>query len=696
MEEKREKSMKNVTLKVKREKSDVKFYKSIRFRLIGAFLVPIICIIALSVTSYTRAKTALISSYQNSTEQTVDMIGQYVSLIVSSEKENYKNFQTDADLKTYAARVGSDENHVSLKKQLNDKLRNQCVLDSKLTSVVFVMNNGDSFSISSDGLKGDDLTAYKQTVQGSETAADEYDWKVFGQDSDADSVLGVKEDSYAIRMTRVFSKDCIFVLNVDKTVVNDALQSLDPGAGGAVAIITADGREYYGTEEAAALSLNIADSDYYAKCVADETGAGSEMVMINGTEYLFIYNRLSMGNANVVALVPAATLIAGTKDIQRLSVVLTCIAIIISLLMSTIISNQMFGTIEYIRRQLKKVAGGNLTVRLSSKRADELGSLCESVNDTVRYVKDLIVNVNEVSEQLNDSAGYVQRSAETFIDTSNGISKIVDSLSEGTEKLDCGANDCMSQMDTLSGKIASVSANAAEIAKLTTETGETIELGISSVQGLTKSAESTTQITQSVISNVEELAVKSKSIDTIIDAINEIAEQTNLLSLNASIEAARAGQAGKGFAVVAQEIRSLADQCLVSARQISEITEEIVGKTAQVVEIARKAEDVVTEQGKAVELTTNSFRNIENQVDSLIDALGTISANVEEMDASKNQTLLAIEGIGSVSAQTTEGATGVNDSLESQKNAIDELSEAANMMHDRADKLAQLLGNFTI
>ena len=693
---KKEQKVKQPRERQVKEKRDVKFYKSIRSRLIGAFLVPIICIVVLSLASYNRSRTALIDSYQKSSEQTVDMIGQYVSLIASSEKANYKNYLNDADLKTYAAKIGSDETHGSLKKELSNKVRNQCVMDSKLSSVVFVMDGGDSFCINTDALKGDDLTAYKATTQGAIAAADEYDWEIFGQDAESDTVLGVKEDSYALRMTRTFSRDCIFVLNVDKTVVNDALMSLDPGKGGAVAIITADGKEYYGTEEAAALSLNIASTDFYAKSLEKEEPTGAEMVMIDGAEYLFIYSRLDMGDANVVALVPSATLTAGTKDIQRLSVILTLIAIVISLLMSTIISNQMFGTIEYIRRQLRKVAKGDLTVKLTSKRADELGNLCESVNDTVGYVKDLIVNVADVSEQLNSSAEYVQKSAETFKETSDGISKIVDSFSEGTEKLDNGANDCMSQMDNLSAKIASVGENASEIAKLTNETGSTIETGISSVQELTKSAESTADITQSVISNVEELAVKSKSIDTIINAINEIAEQTNLLSLNASIEAARAGQAGKGFAVVAQEIRSLADQCLDSASQISDIIEEIVGKTEQVVDIARKAEDVVAKQSKAVESTTDSFKNIESQVDSLIDALGTITANVKEMDVSKNQTLLAIEGIGAVSAQTTEGAVSVNDSLENQVGAIEELSDAAEKLHERADRLTDILGNFSL
>lgn len=152
----------------------------------------------------------------------------------------------------------------------------------------------------------------------------------------------------------------------------------------------------------------------------------------------------------------------------------------------------------------------------------------------------------------------------------------------------------MSQMDSLSGKINNVSSNADELGKLTSATGETITTGISSVQTLTQTSETTANITRNVIQSIQELEEKSKSISNIVSAINDIAEQTNLLSLNASIEAARAGDAGRGFSVVAEEIRKLADQCLASSSQISSIVDEIVSKTGEVVNIARQAEDAVS------------------------------------------------------------------------------------------------------
>ena len=149
----------------------------------------------------------------------------------------------------------------------------------------------------------------------------------------------------------------------------------------------------------------------------------------------------------------------------------------------------------------------------------------------------------------------------------------------------------------------------------------------------------TANITRNVIQSIQELEEKSKSISNIVSAINDIAEQTNLLSLNASIEAARAGDAGRGFSVVAEEIRKLADQCLASSSQISSIVDEIVSKTGEVVNIARQAEDAVSSQSSVVEDTTNSFKQIDQLVAQLIQALQTISNNVQEMNCARNETL---------------------------------------------------------
>ena len=213
---------------------------------------------------------------------------------------------------------------------------------------------------------------------------------------------------------------------------------------------------------------------------------------------------------------------------------------------------------------------------------------------------------------------------------------------------------------------------------------------------LKESTNSTTQITESIIETIENLAEKSKSIATIIEAINEIAEQTTLLSLNASIEAARAGEAGKGFAVVAQEIRKLADESIRSAEEIAQIVQEIEGNTKEATDVERKAENIVGDQQKAVALTTESFDSIGKQVSGLLEALEIINKNVISMEEDRNTTLSSISAITAISAQTAAGASNGNDTGKKQAVSIEDLDQAADVLEGRAKELSEILSGFRV
>lgn len=681
----------------KEGKREVSLFRSIRFRLIASFMVPVLGIIVLGVTSYQKASDAIINNYQDSVEQTMDMMQQYVNLVVVSEKDEFKSYLNESDLKAYFAGRQTAELAGSTNKTYMDKIRNKMALDSKISAAYFLADEGKSVYVASITLPENAYSDYTATAQGTKIKEDIYNWFLFGQDPEADEALGIKTDSYSLRLVRNYNEaKAIMMVDLDETFVREAMQSMDAGEDGYVALVTSDGHEFFSDEELQPEEPIFFGQDFYNKVVESENISGTETVTVDGQEYLFIYSKLEDTGAMATALIPTARLLAETNEIKTLSVVLILVAVIVSVLLGILMSSQMSGTIHYILRQLRKVSHGDLTVHLTSKKKDEFGLLCDGVNNTVSHVKSLIENVNEVSIQLNETAAYVSEASGTFMKTSNDIQHAISEIEQGVNKLDSGSEDCLNQMDSLSGKITNVSLNADEIGKLTSTTGETINSGIDSVQGLTSSAESTTRITRNVIEAIESLEEKSRSISKIVSAINDIAEQTNLLSLNASIEAARAGEAGRGFAVVAEEIRKLADQCLTSAGQISSIINEIMDKTGEVVGIAKQAEEVVSTQTGAVEDTTTSFRMIDSQVESLLKALETISSNVQEMNASRTETLEAIESISAVSAETAACSSTVYTTAGTQLNAIEDLDKASQQLRDKAEHLVEMLGTFTV
>lgn len=682
-------------IKDKVNNGKVPFIFSIRFRIVISFLIPIICIVILGMASYNKASSAITDAYRNQTQQTAEVLRQYVSLITDSQKEEFKSYLAEQDMIYYFKGLLDHTKELSAKSTYNEEFRDKLIRNSRLSDIYVLSDEGKSLTGRTSALVDDAYTQFASTKEGELVAENPYDWHLFGNSPELDSITGMNTD-YAVHWIRKF-KDIpqVLVVNFSAAEIRDALSILDAGESGYVALVTADGKEFYSDETISESGL-IFGQGFYTDAVSAEAESGNMSVTLGNKDYLFAYSKLDDKGNLIAALIPEADVLAQTDDIKSLTMALTIIAAVIAIILAVLITGQMSGTIRYILRKLHKVAEGDLTTHLVPKGHDELAMLCLGINETVENVKELIVGVNEISNQVKDAANNMATASETFKATSGDIQNAVDRIEVGAGKLDTNSSDCLNQMDNLSTQIEQVGTNAEEIGRLTGQTSDTISAGFKSVNGLTSSAVATTKITEDVITAIKELETESKAIYEIVASINGIAKQTNLLSLNAGIEAARAGEAGRGFTVVASEIRELSAQCMTSANQISAIVDEISDKTMEVVKIAGQASDVVASQSEAVENTKASFAKINEQVSGLIEALGIISDNVNVMNASRVETLQSIESISMISNDTIACSGEVNSATGTQVAAIDNLDVAAGQLEDKAAELLKMLANFKI
>lgn len=196
--------------------------------------------------------------------------------------------------------------------------------------------------------------------------------------------------------------------------------------------------------------------------------------------------------------------------------------------------------------------------------------------------------------------------------------------------------------------------------------------------------------------NINVLESKSKSISNIITTINKIAKETNLLALNASIEAARAGNAGSGFMVVAEEIKKLADQSVDSVREVEKIITDIQQQTKDTVKIVMEAEDVVKEQEEAVNQTEEAFASLNRQVENLIDNVGMFFDSVKVIEDARKGTLASIENISAVSEETAAASLSVGENTNSQLEAISNLELLSKELDENARALGKAVEKFTI
>lgn len=283
-----------------------------------------------------------------------------------------------------------------------------------------------------------------------------------------------------------------------------------------------------------------------------------------------------------------------------------------------------------------------------------------------------------------------------MLEATENIFHSIDGIKQGTAQQAEDAQNCTYQMHVLSDKIEEVTAHAKGTEKIASETKGVVSEGIIIVDALSNKTDHITNMTHTIVDDIVRLKEQSEGIYNIVDVINEISEQTNLLSLNASIEAARAGKEGRGFTVVAGEIRKLANQSINAASDIRDIINKIEEQTNITVKSAQKTEKMVESQKKALEDTVHVFHSINQKVISLTNQIDLISIGVDNMTESKNDTLSAIGSIAAISEETAATTEQISETGQVQINFAHELTDITQKLNDTVIALKDNLDSFNI
>lgn len=561
--------------------------------------------------------------------------------------------------------------------------------------------------------KGEEIySAFLDTDLGQKVSMDatSYYWVGSGSMPDLDKLLLVEPSSYILRVAHDVSSttDAVMIVDIKKDAILDILTNFNLGEGSYVGIITPDnqemvveGKDITKEEEGKSKSQNsivketiYKDQDFYKDALKSEKNSGKDYVRFDGKTYLFTFEKIGRSGIMLCSMVPQSVIVAQANSIRVLTFVMVVISCIIAMIVGTLISKGFSKSINLSIKELAKVSKGDLTVEFRTNRRDEFALLYGSCNDMLANIRGLIMEVESVYDTLSVSLNKVNTSSTTFSETTKDIQTSVHEIETGVGEQTESATDCLNEMDSLFTKINVVNDNTNEIGSIAASTQVAINSGLTSMDNLNAKTKSTTDITDSVIQTIKELSVHSKNIGQIVNSINDIAEETNLLSLNASIEAARAGAAGKGFSVVATQIRKLADQCLASAGKISNIVTEITEATKEAVNTAQTAEEIVDDQVEAVAATAHSFQTLKQRIEKLSEYLESIQSSSKDMEASGSSTLNSMENISAILEETLASVTSVANVTDKQSEALTSLDDASSQLMIRAERLGDAISKF--
>lgn len=698
MEKKNLKGMKNKRTEEGSLQKKVKI--GIKAKLIVAFMIPVSFIVILGAISFQSAKKAVIEKYENASLTAVDMTATCIEIITDTVNSKAIQIMTNTEvMNLYQGiyKVNSTDAMSSLR-TINTNLLTLATSEdyiygmtiaSPLASCASTYGTLNSFSYD-DFIKSEEFQI--GVGEGSLNI-----W--LGQHAYLDEITEKNTNMYALSLMKKLSKgDGYLYIDLKLKNIINLLSEVKVSDDAVISLITRDGREIIvGNDETQESNLSIVSlSDYQEIIKNPEREKGYEYINTNETDYLFLYSKVGNTGLMLCGLVPKDTILAAANNIKNVTVAIVIIAALIAILIGIMISSGISKTINTLTKGMQKASDGDLTIRMDVNRTDEFELLSNSTNLMLQGVKSLIEQAIGVSKQVTNSSGILNQSADELLLTSSDISYAVQSIEAGIVEQANDTNECLNKMVFLAGRIEEVGDTINQIKSLIIKTQSIAQSGKDSIGTLRDRTLETKQATATLTESMISLEQQSVMIETIVKVINEIAEQTNLLSLNAAIEASRAGDAGRGFGVVASEIRNLAAKTLEASKEIKHIIGDIQKYTRSVVQTTNKTEKIVMSQEVAMNSNIEVFNSITSFVLDIARDLEHITNGMSNIELAKNDTQRAMEAIAAVAEETAATTEQVTSTIVQQKEMINKLNDESDSLNKNVEKLDTAIHVFKI
>lgn len=635
-------------------------------QILVCFLVPVIFVIAVGVQAYGSAAAGMRSRYEEASLETLKMTVEYIELgseFITTEGLKYAYNTNLAEY--YRGLYKNDASkRLEVLKDTNDMLSTAKVSNTFINNIHIITKPG---------------VAILSTKKGSSTATPDGFYGEFVAELEAaygegkipkwiDSHPLLDEKMNLAPEDTIFSYACqagsgnaYIVIDMQKQAIGSLLEKLDLGEGSMVGMVTAGGKEcVVGSEEA----VLFGGLPCYQKCLQGDALQGVESIRYKEEDWLFLYSRSETGSFVICALTPMKTVTKQADSIRVVTAIMVMLSCVVAVLVGVLISMKIGRGMKRMMSSMKAVADGDLTVEVKHRGRDEFSLLTASMNHMVANTRKLVKKASDSTVMLGTTTHSVTEAAGVVNEVSENLTGAIGEIHEGMNVQSDNAQGCLGKTDALSKEIQLISNRIGAIEKLIQDTGKRVQAGMETMTLLGQRADQTTLRTQKVAESIVMLQEAMGQIRGFVETIHEISEETNLLSLNASIEAARAGDSGRGFAVVADQIRKLADGSSKAAGKIQQTVTDINGLARMSVEDAKKAKEMVFLQYQAVEESKVIFDGIEQYMQAVTGQMDEITKNAQKADLKREETLQAIENISAVIEQTAAAASVVNATAE--------------------------------
>lgn len=417
---------------------------------------------------------------------------------------------------------------------------------------------------------------------------------------------------------------------------------------------------------------------------------------VNGKKVIVESAEIKDTDWKIISLTPLGYINREGNAIKVTIILIGLATLVLAMLISLRVSQSISKPLKKLYDRIEAAKEGKLIVSTESKSGDEVSRVSNSFNGMIENLGEIINSVKKTTEKVAEGSNKIMYISEESYSISEEIAATMNTTAEGAQYQAEKMTNTTEILNELSVVVEKLQGNLRSTDSLINSSKTIGKEAEQSIEVLRTKSEDTKLASEKIYSDIAEL---HKLMLKILDTTNMIAsltEQTNMLSLNASIEAARAGDSGKGFTVVSEQVRKLADRTKSATDNIHDVVYKFTKKIEKISKEASVIDKTITEQDKAINETRESNEKILDAMERINEYILKVLYSVNRIYSQRDDTVKVIENVSAVSEETSAVTEEVTASSQEQINDMKNLSGAVQVLNDMVKQLNEAINIFQI
>lgn len=393
-------------------------------------------------------------------------------------------------------------------------------------------------------------------------------------------------------------------------------------------------------------------------------------------------------------------LLKATNKLQARGLGTAVVVMIFGVFVAWICARRMTRPLIRMTSAVDRIAGFDLTedpeLIALDKNKGETGAIAHAVLHMKQALRSMVQQIREQSANIHQASGQLEENATATSGNVDSVETAVNEIATGatsqaTETQRATEDVVMmgTMIENTSTQVENLNSTAVEMSNASASARDALE----ELNHINEKAIESIEVIYQQTHTTNESALKIKDVTELIASI---AEETNLLSLNASIEAARAGDAGKGFAVVASQIQKLAEQSNASTKKIDDIIHVLLTDSENAVHTMEEVREVMHQQSEKVEQTKQVFGSVNQGIDQSISGMEAISEHTRQLDHARENIVDTVQNLSAIAQENAASTEETNAVVMEIGGVMQQISGNAQGLRRIADILEKNMETFKL